>query len=90
MVADRDFVSRSQAIKDMLHRSLVEHRRAISDDVMVGIVTLVTKPKRAGFGSAVTQMIVAQTMNGVVDVDYATGFAWSLSFPVAQGVVADA
>lgn len=49
----------------------------------------VTKPTRAGFGSAVIQKIVAQTMNGVVDVDYApTGFTWSLSFPLAHGVIA--
>ncbi len=40
MVADRGFASRSQAITDMLHQSLVEHRRRLGDDVMVGIITL--------------------------------------------------
>jgi CopG family nickel-responsive transcriptional regulator len=43
MVADRDFASRSQAINDMLHKSLLEHRRQLGDDVMVGIVTLYYK-----------------------------------------------
>jgi CopG family nickel-responsive transcriptional regulator len=41
MVAERGFGSRSQAINDMLHQHLIEHRRACSDDLMVGTVTLV-------------------------------------------------
>ncbi len=40
MVGDRGFASRSQAINDMLHKSLVEHKRERGEDVMVGIVTL--------------------------------------------------
>lgn len=40
MVAARGFASRSQAINDMLHQFLVEHKRERGDDVMVGIVTL--------------------------------------------------
>lgn len=40
MVARRGFDSRSQAISDMLHQSLVEHKRELGDDVMVGVVTL--------------------------------------------------
>lgn len=40
MVGDRGFASRSQAINDMLHKSLVEHKRERGLDVMVGIVTL--------------------------------------------------
>ena len=40
MVGDRGFASRSQAINDMLHKSLLEHRRQLGDDIMVGIVTL--------------------------------------------------
>jgi CopG family nickel-responsive transcriptional regulator len=40
MVAMRGFESRSQAVNDMLHKSLVEHKHKIGDDVMVGIVTL--------------------------------------------------
>jgi len=40
MVDERGFASRSQAIGDMLHQFLVEHKRQTSDDVMVGIVTL--------------------------------------------------
>jgi CopG family nickel-responsive transcriptional regulator len=43
MVVDRGFASRSQAINDMLHKSLLEHRRQLGDDVMVGIVTLYYK-----------------------------------------------
>jgi CopG family nickel-responsive transcriptional regulator len=40
MVEARGFESRSQAINDMLHQSLVEHRRKLGDDVMVGVITL--------------------------------------------------
>lgn len=40
MVGERGFASRSQAIADILHRSLVEHKRELGDEVMVGIVTL--------------------------------------------------
>ena len=40
MVDERGFASRSQAIADMLHQFLMEHKRQTSDDVMVGIVTL--------------------------------------------------
>jgi CopG family transcriptional regulator, nickel-responsive regulator len=40
MVGDRGFHSRSQAIIDMLHKSLMEHRREHGDEVMVGTITL--------------------------------------------------
>lgn len=40
MVGQRGFASRSQAVNDMLHQFLVEHKRQIGDDVMVGVVTL--------------------------------------------------
>lgn len=40
MVAARGFASRSQAIGDMLHQSLLEHRRELGRDVMVGTLTL--------------------------------------------------
>lgn len=40
MVGERGFASRSQAIADILHQSLVEHKRELGDEVMVGIVTL--------------------------------------------------
>jgi CopG family nickel-responsive transcriptional regulator len=40
MVSARGFLSRSQAIGDMLHQFLVEHKRELGDEVMVGIITL--------------------------------------------------
>jgi CopG family nickel-responsive transcriptional regulator len=40
MVDDRGYASRSQAISDMLHQFLVEHRREVGNDVMVGTITL--------------------------------------------------
>lgn len=40
MVAARGFQSRSQAISDMLHQSLLEHKRELGGDVMVGTITL--------------------------------------------------
>ena len=41
MVDERGFISRSQALADMLHQFLIEHKRELGDDVMVGTVTLV-------------------------------------------------
>ena len=41
MVTERGFISRSQAISDMLHQFLIEHKRERGDDIMVGTVTLV-------------------------------------------------
>jgi CopG family nickel-responsive transcriptional regulator len=43
MVEARGFVSRSQAVNDMLHQFLLEHRCDQGDDVMVGIVALFYK-----------------------------------------------
>ena len=40
MVAARGFASRSQAVGDMLHQSLQEHKRELGRDVMVGTITL--------------------------------------------------
>jgi CopG family nickel-responsive transcriptional regulator len=40
MVAARGFASRSQAISDMLHQSLLEHKRELGREVMVGTITL--------------------------------------------------
>jgi CopG family nickel-responsive transcriptional regulator len=40
MVEARGFSSRSQAITDMLHRTLADHQREYGDDVMVGTITL--------------------------------------------------
>jgi CopG family nickel-responsive transcriptional regulator len=40
MVQARGFSSRSQAITDMLHHTLVEHKREDGDEVMVGTITL--------------------------------------------------
>jgi len=41
MVVERGFISRSQALADMLHQFLIEHKRELGDDIMVGTVTLV-------------------------------------------------
>jgi CopG family transcriptional regulator, nickel-responsive regulator len=40
MVTQRGFESRSQAISDMLHQFLIEHKRQRGDELMVGTVTL--------------------------------------------------
>jgi CopG family transcriptional regulator, nickel-responsive regulator len=40
MVGQRGCDSRSQAINDMVHRGLMEHKHQLGDDVMVGIITL--------------------------------------------------
>lgn len=40
MVASRGYGSRSQAIADMVHYQLAEHKRKLGNDVMVGTITL--------------------------------------------------
>ena len=40
MVEQRGFESRSQAIADILYKSLIEHKRDLGDDIMAGIITL--------------------------------------------------
>ena len=40
MVAQRGFSSRSQAVSDMVNRELVEHKRNLGNDVMVGTISL--------------------------------------------------
>jgi len=40
MVCARGFESRSQAISDILHQSIVEHQRELGDAVMAGVITL--------------------------------------------------
>jgi len=40
MVTERGFASRSQAVNDMLHQALTEHKSRQGDEIMVGIVTL--------------------------------------------------
>lgn len=40
MVERRGFGSRSQAISEILYQFLIEHKRDLGDDIMVGIITL--------------------------------------------------
>ena len=40
MVEARGFDSRSQAVNDMLHKFLLEHKNDVGDHVMVGIIAL--------------------------------------------------
>jgi CopG family nickel-responsive transcriptional regulator len=40
MVAARGFASRSQAVGDMVHQTLLEHKRELGEEVMVGTITL--------------------------------------------------
>jgi CopG family nickel-responsive transcriptional regulator len=40
MVESRGYESRSQAISDMVNQQLIEHKRELGDDVMVGTITL--------------------------------------------------
>lgn len=40
MVSQRGFGSRSQAVSDMVNRELVEHKRNLGNDVMVGTISL--------------------------------------------------
>ena len=40
MVEQRGFESRSQAISDILYQFLIEHKRDLGNEIMVGIITL--------------------------------------------------
>jgi CopG family nickel-responsive transcriptional regulator len=40
MVEARGFATRSQAVNDMLHQFLIEHKNRLGDDIMVGVVTV--------------------------------------------------
>ncbi len=40
MVESRGFDSRSQAVADMLHQHITEHKRSLGNDTMVGTITL--------------------------------------------------
>ena len=40
MVESRGFESRSQAISDMVHQQLVEHKTRLGDEVMAGTITI--------------------------------------------------
>ncbi len=40
MVSQRGFGSRSQAVSDMVNRELIEHKRNLGNDVMVGTISL--------------------------------------------------
>jgi len=40
MVKQRGFESRSQAVNEMLHNALLEHKNDLGDDVLVGIIAL--------------------------------------------------
>jgi CopG family nickel-responsive transcriptional regulator len=40
MVEARGFATRSQAVNDMLHQFLVEHKNNIGDDIMVGVIAV--------------------------------------------------
>jgi CopG family nickel-responsive transcriptional regulator len=48
MVQARGFVSRSQAINDMLHQFITGHQHELGDDVMVGIIALLYNNSVAG------------------------------------------
>jgi CopG family nickel-responsive transcriptional regulator len=48
MVEARGFESRSQAVNDMLHQFLLEHKCDQGDDIMVGVVALLYKNSVAG------------------------------------------
>ena len=40
MVETRNFDSRSQAVSDMVNRELVEYKRSLGNDIMVGTITV--------------------------------------------------
>ena len=58
MVTARGFDTRSQAINDMLHQSIVGHRHERGDDVMVGIIALFYKNSAKGLQKTLADLQV--------------------------------
>jgi CopG family nickel-responsive transcriptional regulator len=56
MVGKRGFDSRSQAINDMVHRGLMEHKHQLGDDVMVGIIALFYDNSVSGLQKALADL----------------------------------
>jgi len=56
MVAERGFESRSQAITDMLHQFLLEHRCERGSDTVVGTVTLLYDNSAPGLQRQLAQL----------------------------------
>jgi CopG family nickel-responsive transcriptional regulator len=56
MVASRGYGSRSQAIADMVHYQLGEHKRKLGNDVMVGTITLLYDRSTRGLQKALSDI----------------------------------
>jgi CopG family transcriptional regulator, nickel-responsive regulator len=56
MVDMRGFGSRSQAVNDMLHQFLVEHKHQLGDEIMVGIVALFYDNSVPGLGKQLADL----------------------------------
>jgi CopG family transcriptional regulator, nickel-responsive regulator len=56
MVGKRGFDSRSQAINDMVHRGLMEHKHQLGHDIMVGIITLFYDNSVSGLQKALADL----------------------------------
>jgi CopG family nickel-responsive transcriptional regulator len=59
MVDARGFDTRSQAINDMLHQSIVGHRHERGNDVMVGIIALLYKNSVKGLQKTLADLQVS-------------------------------
>ncbi len=63
------------------HAMLLDHLPILLTWVERGGPT-VTAPRHSGFGQVVIEQMVAQKVNGAVDIDYASiGLTWSLTIP---------
>lgn len=56
MVTSRGYGSRSQAIADMVHYQLAEHKRKLGNDVMVGTITLLYERSIRGLQKALADI----------------------------------
>jgi CopG family nickel-responsive transcriptional regulator len=56
MVDARGYGSRSQAITNMIHQNLIEHKRELGCDVMVGTITLFYDRSVAGLQTRVSNL----------------------------------
>jgi len=56
MIQQRGFVSRSQAVSNMIHLQLTEHQREFNDEIMAGTINLVYDHSTPGLQKQLTDL----------------------------------
>lgn len=56
LVSDRGFQSRSQAVAEMVHQSVIDFREELGDEVVAGTITIVFDEARPGLNEQLTRI----------------------------------